>query len=245
MRSVSEGWKLAYCVAPSTHHPDVASVEGHTLEIHPSHRIGADHRARAVQQLGDTVAAIRHPDVGSVEGYTLGIASHRIGADHRARAVQQLGDTVAAIRHPDVGSVEGYTLRIASHRIGAYHGTAARQQLGDAAAAAVRHPDVGSVEGHTAEAYICDMGRQISHLLGTTGMLLVMLLWLSLLNPARADRLVDALAGPQHEYKIVLGAALLSTVFSFIAAIRGSKWWYIGMAFSSGTLAFFTYSLSV
>ena len=47
VRSVSEGWKLADCVAPSTRHPDVASVEGHTLGIHPSHRIGADHRARA------------------------------------------------------------------------------------------------------------------------------------------------------------------------------------------------------
>ena len=76
-------------------------------------------------------------------------------------------------------------------------------------------------------------------------MLLTMLLWLSLLNPARADHLVDSLAGPQHEYKIVLGAALLSMVFSFIAAIRGSKWWYLGVALSSGTLAFFAYSLSV
>jgi hypothetical protein len=88
------------------------------------------------------------------------------------------------------------------------------------------------------------MGRPFSHLLGTVGILLVMLLWISLLNPIRADHLVDSLAGPQHEYKIVLGAALLSIVFSFIAAIRGSKWWYAGVALSSGTLAFFTYRLS-
>jgi hypothetical protein len=88
------------------------------------------------------------------------------------------------------------------------------------------------------------MGRNLSHLLGTVGMLLVMLLWLSLLNPPKADHLGDSLAGPQHEYKIVLGAAVLSLVFSFIAAVRGSKWWYIGVALSSGTLAFFTYSLS-
>jgi hypothetical protein len=88
------------------------------------------------------------------------------------------------------------------------------------------------------------MGRQFSHLLGTTGMLLVTLLWLSLLNPPKADHLVDSLAGSQHEYKIVLGAALLSTVFSFIAATRASKWWYVGVALSSGTLAFFAYSLS-
>jgi hypothetical protein len=88
------------------------------------------------------------------------------------------------------------------------------------------------------------MGRQFSHLLGTTGMLLTMLLWLSLLNPQKADHFVDSLAGSQHEYKIVLGATLLSTVFSFIAAIRGSKWWYVGLALSSATLAFFTYSLS-
>jgi hypothetical protein len=77
------------------------------------------------------------------------------------------------------------------------------------------------------------MGRPFSHLLGTVGMLLVMLLWLSLLNPSK------------HEYEIVLGSALLSVVFSFIAAIRGSKWWYLGVALSSGTLTFFTYTLSV
>jgi len=88
------------------------------------------------------------------------------------------------------------------------------------------------------------MGRQVSHLLGATGMLLVMLLWLALFNPPRADHLANSLAGSQHEYKIVLGAACLSIVFSFIAAIRGSKWWYIGVALSSGTLAFFTYTLS-
>ncbi len=89
------------------------------------------------------------------------------------------------------------------------------------------------------------MGRQFFHMLGTAGMLLTMLLWLSLLNPPKADHLVDNLAGAQHEYKIVLGAALLSTVLSFVAAIRGSKWWYLGMALSAGTTAFFTYTLSV
>jgi hypothetical protein len=96
----------------------------------------------------------------------------------------------------------------------------------------------------SSEAYICEMGRQFSHLFGTTGMLLTMLLWLPLLNPPKADHFVDNLAGSQHEYKIVLGAALLSTVFSFIAAIRASKWWYVGVVLSSATLAFFTYSLS-
>lgn len=97
---------------------------------------------------------------------------------------------------------------------------------------------------HSSEAYISDMGRPFSHLLGTVGMLLVMLLWLALLNPPKADHLANSLAGSQHEHAIVLGAALLSIVFSFIAAIRGSKWWYVGLALSSGTLAFFTYSLS-
>jgi hypothetical protein len=75
-------------------------------------------------------------------------------------------------------------------------------------------------------------------------MLLVMLLWLSLLNPSRADRLADNVAGSQHEYKIVLGAALLAIALTFLAAIRGSKWWYMGVALSTGTLAFFVYSLS-
>ena len=88
------------------------------------------------------------------------------------------------------------------------------------------------------------MGRHLSHLLGTTGMIVIMLLWLSLLNPHKADQLVDSLAGPQHEYKIVLGAALLATVFSFVAAIRGAKWWYFGVALSLGTLGFFTFALS-
>ncbi len=89
------------------------------------------------------------------------------------------------------------------------------------------------------------MGRQFSHLLGTIGMLVVMLLWLSLLNPPKADRFVNGFAGARHEYKIVLGAALLAALFSLVAAIRGSKWWYIGVALSSGTLAFFTHSLSI
>ncbi len=92
--------------------------------------------------------------------------------------------------------------------------------------------------------YISDMGRHFSHMLGTVGMLLVMLLWLSLLNPPRADHLANSLAGSQHEYAIVLGAALLSLVFSLIAAIRSSKLWFVGVALSSGTLAFFAYSLS-
>jgi len=89
------------------------------------------------------------------------------------------------------------------------------------------------------------MGRYLSHLLGTTGMLLTMLLWLSLLNPPRADRFVDSLAGPLHEYKVVLGTALFATVLVFVAAIRGSKLWYVGVALSSATLAFFAYILSV
>ena len=75
-------------------------------------------------------------------------------------------------------------------------------------------------------------------------MLLTMLLWLSLLSPIRADRLANSLAGSQHEYKIVLGAALLATVLAFVAAVRGSKWWYVGVALASGTLAFFVYNLS-
>jgi hypothetical protein len=49
---------------------------------------------------------------------------------------------------------------------------------------------------HFFEAYISDMGRPFSHLLGTVGMLLVMLLWLSLLNPPKADHL--ATVSPGH-----------------------------------------------
>ncbi len=88
------------------------------------------------------------------------------------------------------------------------------------------------------------MGRAIAHLLGTIAMLLTVLLWLSLLNPHLADRLVDNLAGPQNEYRMVLGAGLLAVVLSFVAATRAAKWWYVEVAFALGTLGFFTYALS-
>jgi hypothetical protein len=39
-------------------------------------------------------------------------------------------------------------------------------------------------------------------------MLLKIALWLSLISPSRADRFVDNLARPLHEYKIALGTAL-------------------------------------
>lgn len=70
-----------------------------------------------------------------------------------------------------------------------------------------------------------------------------MLFWFSLLDTAKADRIVDNLAGPQHEYKIVLGAGLLTAVFAFVAAIHGSKWWYFVVGLSLGTLGFFTVAL--
>ena len=68
-------------------------------------------------------------------------------------------------------------------------------------------------------------------------------LWLSLLNARAADRYIDSLAGAQHEYKIVLGAGLLANMLTFLAALRGSKWWHLGVALASGTLAFFVVSL--
>jgi hypothetical protein len=92
--------------------------------------------------------------------------------------------------------------------------------------------------------YIYSMGRQLSHLMGTAGTIVTLLLWFCLLNPPRADRFVNGLAGREHEYLIVLGAALLATVAAFVAAIRGSKWWYLAVALSSGTLAFFTIRLA-
>jgi hypothetical protein len=88
------------------------------------------------------------------------------------------------------------------------------------------------------------MRDHISHLLGTIGMLLIAGLWLGLLNAHRADVFVDRLAGPQHEYKIVLGAGLLATLLAFVAAARGSKWWYAGVALASGTVAFFVVKLA-
>lgn len=75
-------------------------------------------------------------------------------------------------------------------------------------------------------------------------MLLTGLLWLSLLDAGRADRFIDNLAGAESEYKIVLGAALSTVVLVLVAAIRGARWWFLGLVFSVGTLGFFTYSLS-
>jgi len=88
------------------------------------------------------------------------------------------------------------------------------------------------------------MARALANLFGTTALLLTALLWLSLLDASRVDRFVDSLAGAQHEYKIVLGTAFLAVALMFVAAIRGTKWWFLGLALSVGTLGFFTYALS-
>ena len=88
------------------------------------------------------------------------------------------------------------------------------------------------------------MGGQLSHLMGAVGMIVILGLWLCLLDPAGADRFVNHLAGAQHEYKIVFGAALVATLLTFAAAVRGARWWYLGVALSTGTLAFFTIRLS-
>ena len=77
-----------------------------------------------------------------------------------------------------------------------------------------------------------------------TAVRITALLWLSLLDASRVDHLVDSLAGAQHEYKIVLGTAFLAVALMFVAAIRGTKWWFLGLALSLGTLGFFTYALS-
>ena len=88
------------------------------------------------------------------------------------------------------------------------------------------------------------MARALANLFGTTALLLTALLWLSLLDASRVDRFVDSLAGAQHEYKIVLGTAFLAVALMFVAAIRGTKWWFFGLAFSVATLGFFMYTLS-
>lgn len=89
-----------------------------------------------------------------------------------------------------------------------------------------------------------DMGRQLPHPMGAVGIIAILGLWLCLLHPAGADRFVNHLAGAQHEYKIVFGVGLVAMVLTFTAAVRGSRWWYLGVALSSGTLAFFTIKLS-
>ena len=94
-------------------------------------------------------------------------------------------------------------------------------------------------------AQVDDRARPLSHGLGIIGLMLILALWFSLLNPRAADRYIDSLAGSEHEYKIVLGAGLVANLLTFLAAIRASKWWYLGVALASGTLAFFVVSLWV
>jgi hypothetical protein len=88
------------------------------------------------------------------------------------------------------------------------------------------------------------MARALAHLSGTMAMLVTLLLWLSLLDAGRADRIVDNIVGFQNEYKAVLGSALLAVMLSFVAAIRAARLWYLGMIFSLATLGFFVYALS-
>jgi hypothetical protein len=91
---------------------------------------------------------------------------------------------------------------------------------------------------------IVGVSRALAHLAGTISMLLTALLWLCLLDAGRADRVADNLAGLRNEYRVVLGAGLLAVVFSFVAAIHASRWWYVAVICSLGTLAVFTYALS-
>ena len=88
------------------------------------------------------------------------------------------------------------------------------------------------------------MARALSDLFGTVAMVLSTLLWLSLLHAGWADHFVDKLFGLQNEYRVVLGAALLAVILAFLAAMRGARWWFIGLAYSVATLGFFTYALS-
>ncbi|HXX01073.1 MAG TPA: hypothetical protein VEJ00_07660 [Candidatus Acidoferrales bacterium] len=88
------------------------------------------------------------------------------------------------------------------------------------------------------------MARAFAHLAGAIAMLLTSLLWVALLHGGKADRFLDDLAGAQNEYKVVLGTALLAVILAFVAAIRADRRWFLGVAFSVGTLGFFTYALS-
>jgi len=75
-------------------------------------------------------------------------------------------------------------------------------------------------------------------------MLLTMILWLCLLEPGKADRLVDNLAGFRNEYRVVLGVGLAAVLLSLVAAIRAARWWYVAVMCSLGTFGFFTYALA-
>jgi len=88
------------------------------------------------------------------------------------------------------------------------------------------------------------MPRALAHLAGTISVLLTAILWLCLLDPGMADRIVDNLAGFRNEYRAVLGAGLAAVLLSFVAALRAARWWFVAVMCSLGTLGFFTYALS-
>lgn len=88
------------------------------------------------------------------------------------------------------------------------------------------------------------MGRALGHLFGALAALIVAGMWLSLLDPHRADRVANHFFGAAHEYKLVLGAGLLAVCFSFLAALRAAKAWYLGVAAALATLGFFVFALS-
>ena len=87
------------------------------------------------------------------------------------------------------------------------------------------------------------MSRALAHLAGTISMLLTTLLWVCLLDAGRADRIADSFAGFRNEYRVVLGAGLLALVFALVAAIHATRWWYVAVICSLGTLEAFTYAL--
>jgi len=91
---------------------------------------------------------------------------------------------------------------------------------------------------------IYGMTRALANLLGTVALLIDSLLWLSVLKASGADRFVNGVFGTRNEYKVVLGAALVGSIFSLAASIRGCRYWLLGLCFSVGTLGYFTYALS-
>lgn len=88
------------------------------------------------------------------------------------------------------------------------------------------------------------LSRALAHVAGVLSMLLTTLLWLCLLHPGRADRIADSLAGFRNEYRVVLGAGMMALVLAFVA-IQATRWWYVAVVCSLGTLAVFTYALAI
>jgi hypothetical protein len=84
-----------------------------------------------------------------------------------------------------------------------------------------------------------DVGRR-STVVGCIGLMCLAFFWTAALVPSVADMLPDSSLGKIAVVIVFLAAVPLTTV----AAIRGSRWWWVAVAASALTFCYLCYLLS-